>query len=333
MTTAWWQRLGREARDLLRRLHQMVWNAPEGEAAAVSSNAARRYLDPVLLARVGVSPLLAQVVVEGFLNGLHQSPFHGFSVEFAEHREYVPGDDLRYVDWALYARTDHYYVKRFEEETNLRCYLLVDGSGSMGFGTGPLTKWEYGGFLATCLAYLMLRQQDAVGLSLFGTRPGTFVPPRCRRSQLRPLTATLVRHVPSGRTDLATSLRTVVRQLKRRGLIVLISDLIDEPEATVRAIRLLAGHRHDVLVFHLVDAAERTFSFTSPGLFYDLETGAELEVDPATMRRDYVAAHAAQCDFYRRELTGYNIDYQVLDTSQPYDRALSAYLHRRERNR
>src|SRR5579872_4665652 len=226
LTLSWLKSLGGQARALFRQLHRAVL-AAEAPAAGPRAPDPQRYLDPAVLSRVGFSPLLARVVVEGFLNGLHKSPYHGFSVEFADHREYVPGDDLKYLDWALYARTDLYYIKHFEEETNLRCYLVLDRSASMAFGTGALTKWDYSCFLATCLAYLILRQQDAAGLALFGQKPGLFVPPRCRRSHLRQLMSVMVNHAPEGTTDVPASLRAVVRNLKRRGLVVVISDLID----------------------------------------------------------------------------------------------------------
>ena len=331
---AWFRNLGREAQGVLKRLRQVLLEADGGALAPELSSAdPRRYLYPNMLAKVGMSPLLAKVVVEGFLNGLHQSPYHGFSVEFAEHREYVAGDDPRYIDWALYARTDHYYIKRYEEETNLRGYLILDGSASMRFGTGQITKWDYSCFLASCLAYLMVRQQDAAGLALFAEKPGVFIAPRCRRTHLRQVMAALMKHTPSGTTNLATSLRGIVRKLKRRGLVVLISDLLDEPEATLRAIKLLAGHRHDVLVFHVLDAAEQEFSFTRPALFRDLETGEELEVDPATLRSDYLTQLAELQRFYRVGLAAMGVDYQPINTKQSYDQALSAYLHRRARTR
>src|SRR6516165_7115561 len=227
-TGGWISRLGVQARGLFRKLHRAVLERDGPTITpALTSPDPQRYFDPAILARVGFSPLLAQVVVEGFLNGLHASPYHGFSVEFADHREYVPGDDLKYLDWALFARTDHYYVKRFEEETNLRCYILLDRSASMAFGTGLVTKWDYACFLASCLAYLVLRQQDAVGLVLFGAKPGMFVPPRCRRPHLRQLMRVMVENPPAGGTDMAGSLRVIARNLKRRGLVVVISDLID----------------------------------------------------------------------------------------------------------
>jgi uncharacterized protein (DUF58 family) len=333
-STSWLHRLGHQARGLWQRLHRTVM-AVEGPrlAEGMRNPDPHRYLDPAILARVGFSPLLAKLVVEGFLNGLHKSPFHGFSVEFAEHREYVPGDDLKYLDWALFARTDHYYIKRFEEETNLRCYIVLDRSASMGFGTGALTKWDYSCFLSTCLAYLILRQQDAASLALFGSSPGIFVPPRCRRSHLRQLMATMVNHAPGGHTDVAGSLRSIVRKLKRRGLVVLISDLIDDPTETLKSIRLLGGHRHDVIVFHVQDATELDFTFEGAALFRDMETGEEMEIDPASIRATYLEQMNELCDFYRKGLAELGIDYHLINTRQSYDQALSAYLSRRARTR
>ena len=289
----------------------------------------QRYFDPAILARVGFSPLLAKVVVEGFINGLHKSPFHGFSVEFAEHREYVPGDDLKYIDWHLYARTDHYYIKRFEEETNLRSYILLDRSASMGFGTGSLTKWDYSCFLATCLSYLALRQQDAAGLALFGAKPGILVQPRCRRTHLRQLMRVMIDNGPAGGTNVPTSLRGIVRHLKRRGMVVVISDLIDDPQETLKALRLLSSNRHDVIVFHIQDMSELEFPFEGATLFKDLETGEELEIDPAAVRSNYLEQMQELCAFYRKGLTECGIDYHLINTRQPYDEALSIYLNRR----
>jgi uncharacterized protein (DUF58 family) len=333
-TASWIERLGLQARALFRKLHHAALaDGPQVRTTGLASADPSRYLDPGVLAKVGFSPLLARVVVEGFLNGLHKSPYHGFSVEFADHREYVPGDDLKYLDWALYARTDHYYIKRFEEETNLRCTIVLDRSASMGFGTGAITKWDYSCFLATCLAYLVLRQQDAAGLVLFGSKPGLFVPPRCRRSHLRQLMSVMVNNAPGGGTEVANSLRAVVRNLKRRGLVVLISDLIDDPVETLKSIRLLGSHRHDVVVFHVQDATELDFSFEGSALFRDMETGEEMEVDPSAVRDAYVKQMDELCAFYKQGLTSVGIDYHLVNTRQPYDQALSAYLARRTRTR
>lgn len=297
--------------------------------AGQTAVAPQSYLDPVALSKFGLNPLLARRVVEGFITGLHKSPFHGVSVEFADHREYVPGDDLKYLDWYLYARTDEYYIKRFEEETNLRCYLLLDHSGSMGFGTAELTKWDYSCFLASCLAYLMLKQQDAVGMALFGAAPMMMVPPRCRQTHLRQLMTTMLQNPPTGGTDLPYSLRAIVRNLKRRGLVVVISDLIDEPQQMLKTLRLLKSHQHDVIVFHVEDPAEIEFPFEGAGLFRDLETGEEMEVDPAAVRKDYLERREAFNQSIRSSLVHAGIDYFPVDTRQPYDKALAAYLRRR----
>jgi uncharacterized protein (DUF58 family) len=334
-SASWIGRLGGQARALFRKLHRAVSDTvgPRVITESLAGRGPNPYLDPAILARVGFSPLLAKVVVEGFINGLHKSPFHGFSVEFADHREYVPGDDLKFLDWHLFARTDHYYIKRFEEETNLRCYILLDRSASMGFGTGMLTKWDYSCFLATCLAYLMLRQQDAVGLAVFGAKPGLMLPARCRRSYLRQLMQVMVNNGPAGGTDMAASLRAIIRNIKRRGLVALISDLIDEPEETLKTIRLLQSHRHDVIVFHVHDAAELEFPFEGATLFRDLETGEEMEIDPASVRDGYRKRIQDVSDFFSKGLTETGIDYQVINTRTPYDKALSAYLGRRTRVR
>ena len=293
----------------------------------------RRFLDPSMLHKFTLSPLIARMVVEGFINGLHKSPFHGFSVEFADHREYVPGDDLKYLDWQVFARTDRYYIKRFEEETNLRCHILLDRSASMAFGTNLITKWDYACFLATCLAYLMIKQQDAVGLSLFGAKPGLVLPPRSRVSHLRQLIRAMIANPPVGGTHVASSLRTMVRSLKRRGLIVLISDLIDEPEETLKAIRLLGSHGHDVIVFQIRDNSELEFPFEGATLFRDLETGEELEIDPVAVRETYLQHLAQESARLRRGLMEVGIDFVPLNTRQPYDGALSAYLNRRSKIR
>lgn len=293
----------------------------------------RRYLDPAAIARFGITPLLARRVVEGFLSGLHRSPFRGFSVEFADHREYVPGDDLKFLDWMLYGRTDHYYIKRSIEETNVRCFILLDRSASMGFGTAGLTKWDYACFLASCFSYLMLKQQDAVGLCLFGAKPGVMVPARCRSTHLHELMRTMIRNPPSGGTDAAASLKALVGRLKRRSLVVVISDLIDDPDETARAIRLIGAHGHDVIVFHVQDPVELDLSFEGAAVFRDLETGEELEADPKSLRESYAEQARDLTALYRKRLTDAGIDYAPIHTRQPYDQALAAYLKRRSEMR
>lgn len=330
-----WKSIPNRIRELARRFQHSGDRVPipRMHNGTVRNPEPRRFLDPSMLEKFGLSPLIAKLVVEGFVNGLHKSPFHGFSVEFADHREYVPGDDLKYMDWQVFARTDRYYVKRFEEETNLRCHILLDRSASMGFDTGPFTKWNYGCFLATCLAYLMIKQQDAVGLALFGAKPGFILPPRARISHLRQMIRVITANPPEGKTHVASSLRTMLRSLKRRGLIVLISDLIDDPDQILTAIRLLGSHGHDVVVFQIRDATEIEFPFDGATLFRDMETGEELEVDPSSVREFYMQNLADESELLRRGLLEAGIDYVPLNTHEPYDTALSAYLRRRAKIR
>lgn len=290
----------------------------------------QRYLDPAVITRFSNSSLLlARRVVEGFISGLHRSPFHGFSVEFADHREYVPGDDLKFIDWMLFARTDHYYIKRSEEETNVRCFLLLDRSASMAFGTRGLTKWDYACFLSTCLAYLMLKQQDAVGLALFSAQPDLIVPPRCRSMHLHQIIRAMIQNPPAGPSNIVASLQTLIQRIKRRSLVVIVSDLIDDPDETLKAIRLIGTHQHDVVVFHIQDDSELEFGFEGAALFRDLETGEELEVDPASIRETYLEKVRELSEFYRSGLSAAGIDYEPINTRRPYDLALAAYLRRR----
>lgn len=289
-----------------------------------------RYLDPAAIMRFGAtSLLLARRVVEGFLSGLHRSPFHGFSVEFADHRDYVPGDDLKFLDWMLFARTDHYYIKRSVEETNVRCFILLDRSASMAFGTRGLTKWDYACFLSACLSYLMIKQQDAVGLALFSSKPDILVPPRCRSLHLHQLMRAMIQNPPAGPSNLVASLQALVQRMKRRSLVVVVSDLIDDPVETLKALRLIGSRHHDVVVFHIHDAAEMDFGFEGAALFRDVETGEELEVDPTTVRETYVEKIKELTDFYKTGLGEAGIDYQAINTRQPYELALAAYLRRR----
>lgn len=330
-SNTWWRKLGPAASSLIQTLHRTVKRGDTNLAEAMTNPDSSRYFDPEILARVGFSPMLAKLVVEGFINGLHKSPFHGFSVEFADYREYVPGDDLKYIDWALYARTDHYYIKRFEDETNLRCTILLDSSASMAFGTGKLTKWDYSCFLASCLSYLVLRQQDAVGLALFGDTTGAIVRPKARSTHLRQLMKVMVDNAPTGGTNVATSLEQIIAGLKRRGLVVVVSDLIDEPEETLAGLRLLGAHGHDVIVFHIQDAAEAEFPFEGATLFRDMESGEELEIDPDAVRESYLGNMKQLTEFYSKGLADVGIDYHLINTRQRYDEALAVYLNYRSR--
>ena len=294
--------------------------------ALTTRPAEQRFLDPGVLARIGSLELKARTVVEGFLSGLHRSPLRGFSVEFAEYRQYLPGDDLSTMDWKVYARTDRHYVKKFEEETNLRAHLLLDISGSMRYGSGPMTKLEYGSCLAASLAYLMNRQRDASGLMTFDDEIRSLVPPSVRPGHLRALLLSLDRLPHGARTDTGRPLHQLADAIRKRGMVVLISDLLDEPARVIDGLKHFRFRGSDVLVFHVLDAAELTFPFDRPVKFRDMETEEEVLASPSAIRGEYLAAMNGLIETYRRELRSTGIDYQLLDTSKPLDYALLSYL-------
>jgi uncharacterized protein (DUF58 family) len=290
-----------------------------------------RFLDPAIIARLGSLELRARTIVEGFISGLHRSPLKGFSVEFAEYRQYFPGDDLSTIDWKVFARTDRHVVKKFEEETNLKGYLLLDVSRSMAYGSGGLTKLEYGSTLAACLAYLMQKQRDAAGLATFDDRIQSMVAPGTRPGHLTAVLHALDAVRPGAATDTGSALNQLAEAVRKRGLVVLISDLFDEPARVVRGLKHLRFRGSDVLVFHLLDHAELTFPFERPARFRDMEDGVEVLVSPADIRQGYLASINELVDGYRRELGAAGIDYQLVDTSQPLDESLLAYLATRSR--
>ncbi|MEZ6136762.1 MAG: DUF58 domain-containing protein [Pirellulaceae bacterium] len=295
--------------------------------------AVEQYLKPELAAQIKRLDLRAKMVVRGFLQGLHASPFHGFSVEFSEHRRYTPGDDPKDIDWVAYAKTGKYYVKKFESETNLTGYLAIDLSQSMNYTyRQQLTKFDYCICLSAALAYLMIQQQDPVGLVTFDTKLGASVPPRSRRSQLPTILSQLTKLQVAGQTDLAGSLVQLAAMLRHRSLIMLFSDLLTEEEPMLRALRNLRHSGHDIIIFHVLDEAEVSFPFQGMLQMRDPETGQVESVRAADAAEEY---RRSIDDFRRRldkEFTESRIDYVPLDTSQPYDKALMEYLLRR-RNR
>jgi uncharacterized protein (DUF58 family) len=292
---------------------------------------AARYLDPAVLARLGTLDLTAKTVVEGVLTGLHRSPRRGFSVEFAEYRQYMPGDALSTIDWKVFARSDRHYVKKFEEDTNLDCHLLVDISRSMQYGSGAVTKREYACYLAASLAYLMHRQRDAVGLIAFDEAIVERLPPSARSTHLRSVLLGLERLPTGTRTNVAKPLGDLAKVMSKRGLVVVISDLLDEPARVIQGLRQFRQRGTDVIVFHVLDAEELRFTFTDAARFRDVESSREVFADPSVVRADYLRAVRGFIDTYRRELGGAGIDYHLLDTSQPLDVALMAYLNARGR--
>ncbi len=298
----------------------------------MATPAASRFLSPQIVSGLGSIELKARTVVEGVLLGLHRSPFRGASVEFAEYRQYLPGDDPSTVDWKVYARSDRHYVKKFELDTNVEASLLVDVSASMGYGgRDGMTKLEYASCLAASLAYLLSGQRDAVGLSLFDARLRDHLPPSARPGQLTRLLVSLDRTVPGAVSDTGEALRQVAERLRRRGLVVVCSDLLDDTASVVRGLRLVRARGMEVVVFQILDADELTFPFERASTFRDLETGQQVLTDPRAVRDRYLAAIASMQQTYRRELRAAGIDYQLVSTSAPLDVTLLAWLGQRGR--
>ena len=291
----------------------------------------RSYLDPSVVARLSHLDVRARLVVEGFIAGMHRSPFHGFSVEFAEHRPYMPGDPLKNLDWKVLAKSDRYLVKQYTEETNLRAHLLLDLSGSMGFRSerASLSKLEYARSLAAALAYLMLGQQDAVGVMLFGDHPQSYVPPRSVRSHLDVVLKTLAQGTAGGPTKLGPALHELAERIKSRGLIVLFSDLHDTPAEVLSGLQHFRHRNHEVIVFHILDPDEIEFPYTDASTFVDMETGAQLTTEPWEIAPRYREQLEAWRSKYSRSCREQRIDYVPLDTRTPFDRALLAYLEKR----
>jgi uncharacterized protein (DUF58 family) len=293
----------------------------------------RAFLDPAVVARLSHLDVRARLVVEGFIAGMHRSPFHGFSVEFAEHRPYMPGDPLKNLDWKVWARSDRFLIKQYTEETNLRCHLLVDLSGSMGFKSksAAMSKLEYAQSLSAALAYLMLQQQDAVGVMLFADKPLTMIPARAVRSHLDEVLKALGSLQPAGRTKLGPALHELAERVKRRGLIVLCSDLMDSPAEILLALQHFRHRGHEVIVFHILDPEESEFPYTDSSTFVDMETGERLTTEPWEIAKHYRARLEAWSAQYQRACRENRIDYVRLDTRTPFDRALLAYLEKRAR--
>jgi len=293
-----------------------------------------RYLDPEALARLGNLNVVARTAVEGFISGLHRSPHHGFSVEFSEHRPYVPGDELRHLDWVTYAKTDRYYVKQYEQETNLRCWILLDCSASMNYAGGKgLTKLEYASFLAATLAYLMTRQQDVVGLVAFDHQIRLHMPPGGSPAHVNELCNRLERLQPGTVTHVAKPLHDLAEMIHRRGLIILLSDLYDDEGEVVRALRHFRHKKHGVMIFHVLSAAELEFPFTKLTQFVDMETGDRYQVDPASVREAYLQDLRAFIDRHKKACSDADAEYILTDTSVPYDFLLRRYLTHRQRLR
>src|SRR5262245_38247886 len=291
--------------------------------------AGARFVDPNILARIGNLELLARAVVDGFINGLHRAPFFGASIDFAEHRGYVAGDDIRRVDWRLYARTDRYYVKQYEADTNTNLTVLFDVSRSMSFASREVSKIEYASFVAACLAYLAQRQRDRVGIITFDSDIVTHVPPSAKHFNV--MLHTLDRARAERRGDLVVPITKMAEHFKRRGILVLISDFYEEPDAILEAIKPLRFLGNDLVVFLAREPAELEFEYDDASSFEDLESGEQIPVVPQSLAEEYRALIRAHVDALTTKFSEHRIDYTLLNTSEPLDRALFSYLSSRER--
>ncbi|MHC4661357.1 MAG: DUF58 domain-containing protein [Planctomycetota bacterium] len=291
----------------------------------------KRYYDPDLFQKLANLKLIARAIVEGFISGLHRSPYHGFSVEFAEYRKYVPGDDLKHFDWKAYAKSERHYIKQYQEETNLRAYIVLDSSKSMDFKSdqAKLTKFEYSCYLASALTFLMTRQKDSVGLVTFNDKVRDFVPPKSGPVHFQNIMTVLENTEPEGETIIAKNLHSLAETVKKRGLIIVISDLLEDPGEILRALHHFRHKRHEVLIFHVFDPAELTFPFSQLATFRDMETGDRLQVFPKAYQKEYLDKLEEFIQTYKRECTENLMEYVVVDTTAPYDLFLAAYLSKR----
>ncbi len=291
-----------------------------------------QYLRPEVIRQVARLDLRAKFIVEGFLQGLHASPFHGFSVEFSEHRKYAEGDDLKDLDWGVYAKTDKYYIRKFQAETNVTGYLAMDLSASMGYTyRQELSKFDYAICLAAALGYMMVHQQDPVGLVAFDTQIRQALPPRSKRTQLASILALLANLKPTGKTDVAQSLSQLAAMVRGKSLIMLFSDLLADPEPILQSLHMLRHRGHDVIVFHILDEAEVHFPFEGVVEFKDVEENRRMTVDAPGMKPDYLDAVKQFRDRYKEDCTRAGIDYLATDTSIGFDKALMEYLLQRQR--
>jgi len=291
-----------------------------------------RFLDPKVLASIANLELRAKTAVEGFVAGLHKSPHRGFSVEFTDYRHYHPGDDIRHMDWKTYARTGEYYIKQYQDETNVRCHILLDCSASMGYGSETVTKLEYARTLASALSYFMFGQKDAVGLTAFDDQIRQYLPARYRRGHLMQILRALAHLSPGAGTHIARPISDLALNLNRKSLAIVISDLLDDEAAVVKGLQHLRFKGNDVIVFHVMDNAELTFPFERIAEFEDLESHESVAVAPQAMKASYLAELEKFCGFYRQKCRASGIDYCLLNTAEPLEIALSAYLSKRAKS-
>jgi uncharacterized protein (DUF58 family) len=295
----------------------------------VTQDDPRRFLHPATVGRISRLELRARQVVEGFISGMHRSPFFGHSIEFVQHREYTPGDDIRHLDWKVWSKTDRYYIKQYEAETNLRCTLVVDVSESMHYGRGPMNKYEYGCTVAACLAYLLLRQQDAVGCITFDNDVRMIVPGRSQNTHIDAVCKAMDVSRPKEKTNIEGILRRVTETIHSRGLVVIVSDFLVDREPLLKGLEMLCQRRHDILCFHILDQDELEFPFVGTTRFEGMEELPNLLCDPRALRDGYLEALNEYLVEVRRGCTKMGIDYQLVRTDDYLDAVLSKFLNRR----
>ena len=292
----------------------------------------KNLLDPSFISKLNSLELKARLVVEGFMVGLHKSPYHGFSVEFSEHRAYMQGDNLKDVDWKVFGKTEKYFIKQYEEETNLRSYVFLDTSNSMVYSSGDnISKLDYSLTLSAALSYLMIHQQDAVSLTLYSEKINKYLPPKSSRAYLQEILKHLVAVKASAKTNTAVSLNEAAEKIKRRGLVIIISDFFDDIDSVVKALKHFSYKKNEVIVFQILDPIEKTFSFGKDAIFKDLETGDELTTQPYQVQKAYSEAMEEFIYRIKAECLNSNIDYNLVETSDSYDKALLRYIQKREK--
>ncbi|MCD6182209.1 MAG: DUF58 domain-containing protein [Candidatus Cloacimonetes bacterium] len=291
----------------------------------------QNHLSDEFIASLDKFSIRARLIVEGFIIGLHKSPYHGFSVEFSDHRQYNPGDPIGAIDWKVYGKTNRYYIKRYEEETNLKAYIVVDHSASMGYHSGGTSKLDYAKAFASALSYLMLSQQDAVGMLTFADAITSYIPPRSMRSYMNVLFKELYNLEPQQTTNTAAVLHSLADRIKKRGLIILISDLLDDPEAILQGLQHFRHQKHEVLVFHIQDAQEINFNFRQETEFVDAETGEKLVVNPWQIRQEYQKAYQDAATYLKTRCHEALIEYNPITTATPFEENLLHYLTKREK--
>ena len=300
---------------------------------ATPKNPYQQYLQPEVVSRLKNLELIAKFIVEGFLVGLHKSPFHGFSVEFSEHRQYMPGDNIRDIDWKVWGRTDRYYIKRYEEETNLKAYILLDVSGSMGYPSHKVTKLQYASYLAAAFSYMFLKQRDAVGLVLFSDQIHRLLPAKSTRSYLKFILKELDQaKTRQSKTNVSQTLHLLAEKIKRRGLIILLSEfLYEDTNKILEGLQHFRHYNHEVLVFNILDPNDRFFDFKDEATFVDMETGEQLKTQPYLIQQEYRNLVESFYQYLIKECRGMQIDFQNIMTNESFDKAILKYLIKRQK--